>query len=443
MQTPESIRRILNWFKREGDPIDVQKLLSNETRFQFSIDDLKEKLRKLENDMEELKVENAALESYLETTAKAIDRDVPSITKQTPWPCGFYNFGEAKKYGYRFFNPANIMRPDGEWLIARRARPMDGTVDGMNDLVAFKIDSATRQPILSYQCKFPKRYNHEHYEDPRVMYLGGEVYLSASTFHRMGKNRWALVHQVLARMGKDWTCSKLYDPIHGFNGGTPLMQTGFEKNWLWFEHEGRFFMVYRNQPHEVVEFDERLKVVKVHKTSFGNPLWQHGEIRGGTPPVRVGNEYFSFFHSSTPWIGKKRRYHMGLYAFEANPPFRITRMSTLPILSGSKDDPWFEGLPLVVFPCGAIFRNGIWTVSLGVNDCESAWIDIPHTEIVQTLRNTVEIEHDIKTVVNPTIRAEAETPESQGSLGPVQGVGPKRGPETVPIGDDDTQVAYL
>jgi hypothetical protein len=74
---------------------------------------------------------------------------------------------------------------------------------------------------------------------------------------------------------------------------------------------------------------------------------------------------------------------MGVYAFMAEPPFRVTRMSTVPILSGSQNDEWHEGLPLVVFPCGALLRNGQWLVTMGVNDCASAWIEIPHKDVVK------------------------------------------------------------
>ena len=68
---------------------------------------------------------------------------------------------------------------------------------------------------------------------------------------------------------------------------------------------------------------------------------------------------------------------MGAYAFEAKPPFKITRMTKKPILSGSQEDPWQEGLPLVVFPCGAVLQSNKFLVTMGVNDYVSSWIEIP------------------------------------------------------------------
>jgi predicted GH43/DUF377 family glycosyl hydrolase len=95
------------------------------------------------------------------------------------------------------------------------------------------------------------------------------------------------------------------------------------------------------------------------------------------------------------WMSRKRRYYMGAYAFEAQPPFRVTRVTPEPILVGSIDDPWWEGKPLVVFPCAALLSHGlnpdyfIWTVSLGVNDLASARIEIPHFRLLQLLSSEV------------------------------------------------------
>ena len=138
----------------------------------------------------------------------------------------------------------------------------------------------------------------------------------------------------------------------------------------------------------MVRFDARLDVKETYVTHESSQDWIFGEPRGGTPPVLIGSEYWSFFHSSLPWAGKGklRHYHMGVYAFEAKPPFRITRMTSRPILSGSHRDVLAEKKPLVVFPCGAIIKDGEWTVSLGVNDLASAWIEIPHEQLLKLVQ---------------------------------------------------------
>jgi predicted GH43/DUF377 family glycosyl hydrolase len=141
-------------------------------------------------------------------------------------------------------------------------------------------------------------------------------------------------------------------------------------------------MIYLTQPHTVIEFDDNLTPGQQYVTEAPNVLWHHGLIRGGTSPVLVEDRYWTFFHSSTPWMHSKRRYHMGAYSFKAEPPFEMDRITPMPLLSGSQMDRWHPGKPLVVFPCGALYRNGIWTVVGGYNDLGSFWIDIPHSQLV-------------------------------------------------------------
>jgi hypothetical protein len=191
------------------------------------------------------------------------------------------------------------------------------------------------------------------------------------------------------------------------------MNRGSEKNWLWFMHGGELHMIYETAPvHEIVRFTGNLGVVRAYKTKEHEGIFgKWGQPRGGTPPVLVNGEYWSFFHSSIPWKNEKRRYFMGAYAFEANPPFRVTRMTVKPLLAGSQNDPWEEGQPLVVFPCGAIHRNGLWFVSMGINDMASAWIEIPHDDL-RRLTKPIN-EEDVPVVEKVFAHTEAEVRKAE------------------------------
>jgi predicted GH43/DUF377 family glycosyl hydrolase len=69
---------------------------------------------------------------------------------------------------------------------------------------------------------------------------------------------------------------------------------------------------------------------------------------------------------------------MGYYKFEACPPFKIVEMSEEPILCGNgKNERVLPKLsPIVIFPCGAIERDGQFIVSYGVNDEKTGIIKI-------------------------------------------------------------------
>lgn len=304
---------------------------------------------------------------------------VASITKQTPWPCGIFDFGKAAVPGVDYFNCGLVQRPDGVWLVARRSQWTKRDELGRNDLIAFLLDGKT--PVAGWKVDTQFRFPDEHAEDPRAIFHAGRVFVSCCDFV-LNRRGWTGAHQIIVEVDEHWRCMRRYDPVFGKNGGNTGDNQGHEKNWLWFFHDERPHMIYSASPHVVANFNSAFELVGTSESVWDASAWTFGEIRGGTPPVLVDGEYWTFFHSSTPW-GKRRQYHMGAYAFEAKPPFRITKITLDPLLSGSKQDRWFEGKPLVVFPCGSLYRDDKWLVSLGVNDLDCGWIEIPHRDLTK------------------------------------------------------------
>lgn len=340
--------------------------------------------------------------------------NVPSIVKQTPWPTRFVNYGRALDGpgNPRFFNPSIIEHNGSIWLVPRKAEEKIGTKHGMNSIWAFRL-GADLQPVAGLKIPLSGAYKNQHFEDPRITKWNGQLFLSYCTFVVNADDTWHGAHQGTAMLTDDWQVASMQDPLYGANGGSVMQNTGNEKNWLWFEHEGQLMCVYMTQPHQVLSWTFGPTVSAQYHTEgdeFG--AWKFGHVRGGTPPVRVGDEYWSFFHSSIDGLAPngKRRYFMGAYSFEAKPPFRVTSITPKPLLVASENDPFHGTLPLVVFPCGAIFKEGVWTVSLGVNDCCSATIQIPHGELKEQTKESgrtsskpaedAGVSEDVRTVAN-------------------------------------------
>lgn len=301
----------------------------------------------------------------------------------------FYDFGKAKADGTEFYNAAICRRKDGLWLVARRSEPREGYSYGMNSLMAFKL-SPDHWPIYGIPLTVPRAERLEHFEDPRVFRNGDQDCLSACNFiiHHDGET-WTGAHQVLLTLDDEWRVTRRHDPVYGKNGRSVRRNDGDEKNWLWFSHNGMLHMIYMTVPHVVVRWETMNNPIS-YTSNLSHPEWTYGTPRGGTAPVRIGDEYFSFFHSSMPWKGRQRRYYMGAYTFRAGSPFEITRMTTKPLLIGTQNDEWREKKPLVVFPCAAIMENGYWTVSLGINDLRSAHYHISHEHLSSKLDNNLE-----------------------------------------------------
>lgn len=309
--------------------------------------------------------------------------EAPSIIEQAAaggFSAAFYDFRKANVLGIDYFNPALVRRSDGLWLVTRRSIA-DVFEFGRNDLMAFKLNE-DHLPLWGVPIHPPKVSTGEHFEDPRAFMFAGRWWISACNFVVYPNASWTGAHQVLLEIDDEWNVNRRRDPVYGGNGTDVFNQKGNEKNWLWFEHDGRLHLIYMTEPHVVIEWCNALNVVAQYTDTGWYRGWRWGHCRGGTAPILAGDRYFSFFHSSLDWRNLKRRYFMGAYSFEAHPPFRVLSVTLEPLLQGSIDDPWGEGKPLVVFPCAALFEEGNWTVSLGVNDMASARMTISHEQLI-------------------------------------------------------------
>lgn len=300
-------------------------------------------------------------------------KSVPSILRQTPYPCGFYKFPPRHKV--QFFNPGLVEWMGHRWLVPRRRR--HAMHPGRNDIVMCRLSNnqiADERPI-----KFYVLYSDEHWEDPRAINVRGQLYISYCNFRTYSPR----VAQGIAKINS-WLQADSVNPVYGFNGPHLMANTGWEKNWLWFEPNEDLHFIYSPAPHVVVRVNKKFQMNAEYKAGNG-VQWHYGLARGGTPPVYVeeDNLYWTFFHSSLE-LGPRaprRRYYIGAYAFEPWPPFRPVLMTQRPLLVGSEHDPRELSAPLCVFPCGSLLDKGTWLVTFGVNDCACAWIKIPHDDI--------------------------------------------------------------
>jgi predicted GH43/DUF377 family glycosyl hydrolase len=155
-----------------------------------------------------------------------------------------------------------------------------------------------------------------------------------------------------------------------------------EKNWTFFEYEGELHAIYSIRPHRVLKIQGTEAVE--HSLTPGCPPWVGGHWRGGAAPCKIGEEYWCFCHGkidSNPFV-----YSIGLYCFEARPPFRVTRYTPEPLFwADGKDIPPELNWARVVFCNGAILENGIWKCSAGIHDCHSDIFEFSHEEVERLL----------------------------------------------------------
>lgn len=226
----------------------------------------------------------------------------------------------------------------------------------------------------------PHRPGGERIEDPRLFTIQGRTFISYVSAEGCGPGATAwigvveLAADLASPQGPTWW------PSIGGNGSPG----GYEKNWLFFECSGQSWCLYRTDPCRFYRVDLDARHVHEVIEPLAAPKWESGEPSGGTPPVRVGEEFFSFFHSSAVPPASvaypDRVYYMGAYAFEARPPFRFTRFTPRPLAVGAFTRT-MRNRP-VVFPCSAQYDGGTWTIAYGFNDEECRVTTLDHARLL-------------------------------------------------------------
>ena len=295
----------------------------------------------------------------------------------------------------RVFNPALLRDGDG-WLFAyrvvaepdlrrriavcrldRNLRVIEGSQLPLSDWVPF--------PAVDYAATEATSW----FADPRLYRLQGRLFVYWNSGWHEPRN-----YQFLQELDPT-TCQPL-----GF--ARELTLTGsrqkLEKNWALFESNGAVYAVYSVNPHRVLALSlAGAGAIECHEIACTpNPhgyAQSHGGLRGGSPPQRVGDHYYSFCHSieGDPTAYK---YVPAVYRFAADAPFVPTDMPICP-LPIAVPAPLRRRLPKlnpavgdVLYPAGAAHEDGKWLVSLGVDDERCAIAVLDDAEVINTLVST-------------------------------------------------------
>jgi predicted GH43/DUF377 family glycosyl hydrolase len=168
-----------------------------------------------------------------------------------------------------------------------------------------------------------------------------------------------------------------------------------EKNWVPFDYNGSLTLAYSLLPHRILTPLPGTSICQTIASSEGSINWPWGELRGGTPALKVGDQYLSFFHTvkTTATLqsnGKNiRHYFMGAYTFSLDPPFHITQISPEPIIgkgfyTGRSYIPYWGPLQ-VIFPCGFIYNDSYIWVTYGRQDHENWVVKLDRKKLFESL----------------------------------------------------------
>jgi predicted GH43/DUF377 family glycosyl hydrolase len=213
---------------------------------------------------------------------------------------------------------------------------------------------------------------HAGCEDPRLFVFRDRLHCSFNGVQMIGPR--TIVNVLVARLRDDMTVEHVWEPKYE-------QRAAWEKSWGFFEHDGELLCVYQPAPrHLILRHDN--EIVEPWAESSWQPQWTGGDMRGGAPPVRVGNEYWSFVHGTKYNPSGWFEYVVGLYTFEASWPFRPCRIA--PVLLNT-DQPGTINANRAVYPCGAVKDDDRWLISYGLSDTFVEVAEFDHGELEKCL----------------------------------------------------------
>lgn len=288
------------------------------------------------------------------------------------------------------FNPS-IIQWDGSLLLSFRIYGAKRSTHGIGLIRLDQDCNILGEPqILS--IPFEDDYCHMKRQDPRLIELGGHLYMVYNNHLKTVTDR-EIRRMFAAEIqfdGEQFFVEKS-DIFLNFEGE---MLTRTEKNWVPFEYDGSLLFAYSINPHRILRPIFGTSNCESVATSQITTDWNWGALRGGSPALRIGDEYLAFFHSSKnlPTVHSKGKtmlhYFMGAYTFSAEPPFAITRMSPGPLVGAHfYDGPAYKTWkPLrVVFPSGYVMLGDTIWLSYGKQDHEVWVAKIDKTRLLDSL----------------------------------------------------------
>lgn len=261
--------------------------------------------------------------------------------------------------GYRL-NPSILVWQDGYLFVFR-----DGWKD--SNLWLAKLDRGLR-PTLCHLLQLSHPRCSYGREDPRIWLFNGRPHVSFTGVQI--KNGGMKTHVLYARLGEDLQVEQLATPRY-------KDRRPWEKNWGFFQHGDDLLAVYSIGPkHRVIRMNGDQVEVVSETDCFP---WNGGEPRGGAPPIRVGDEYWNFFHDRVHDEGGIAIYRAGLYTFETNPPFKPLRYIPKPIAVGDVETKKLTNhCDAAFYPAGTIHEGDRWLVSAGEHDRWSTIVSYSH-----------------------------------------------------------------
>lgn len=229
----------------------------------------------------------------------------------------------------------------------------------------------------------PPQYSQHSIEDPRFFVYRNKLHVALTIARTRVSGQSVdpciVGYGILAQSPDGWHLENWREPLHPNNTWSKQ-----SKNLVFWEDDKRLVFTWTTRPaHVVHSLDDGGAITAGWRTE--SPSCSFGNYRGGTQSFPFKGNRLRFCHAvqNNPKAVQYWGYSLAAMVFQEAPPFRILQVSQQPILTGNElyvpDCPHWK--PRICIPYGAVKRGDGWRVSLGINDCQCALVDLTENDL--------------------------------------------------------------
>lgn len=210
-------------------------------------------------------------------------------------------------------------------------------------------------------------------EDPKLTVIDDRAYLTYVAFDGWRPPRialsWIPIADFLMQRWEKWSAPVLISPVGTVDKSAAILPE---------KVNGKYVIFHRIFPNILIDFVDSLEDFDGSKTFLRGEykigprpgFWDWGKLSVGAPPMKTRRGWLVIYHAVSGLIerGGDLRYKMGAMLLDLHDPRKVLARSRGPILEPETEYENGGHKYGVVYPCGAIEKDGILFVYYGASD---------------------------------------------------------------------------
>lgn len=280
------------------------------------------------------------------------------------------------------FNPAAI-ELEGKIYILYRALSSDKTStiglavteDGFN--IAERLDEPIYVPRERFEMKLTP--GHSGCEDPRIVRIDDRLYMFYTAYDNVHPPKvavtWIAVKDFLNRNWR-WATPKIISPPDIDDKNSCVIPEKINGRYLFIHRPGGISISYDYiESPELVNTNELLSITLLTPRQG---MWDGKKVGLAAPPIKTSQGWLVFYHG----VSHDNVYRVGAFLLDLENPEKIIGRTLHPLLEPAEYYEKEGYVKNVVFPCGAVVRNGMVYLYYGGADTYVCVARAPLREIL-------------------------------------------------------------